>query len=434
MSRFLIKEAIKQGGQVTVAGFARNIRVHKGVTFIDLRDLSGALQLVFEASSPAYEAITNLSLESVIQVSGQLQPKPAKKGSENQGPEYEMLVQSAQVLSVADSELPIPVLAKAENEADTENRFAWRWLDLRQAEHQQIFQVWTELEKGFRQYWSEANYLQIYTPTFMNTASESGAEVFAVKYFDRQAYLAQSPQFYKQMAMASGLEKVFAVGTVYRAEKSYTNRHSTEFTGWDFEISYIESDETVAVELEKMIVQGLAQVKKALPAVAMEVPSLPFPRLTMKEAKVKLAAAQIKSDTPDDFNAEEEVALGQIMKQETGHDFVFVTRYPVSARPFYHMRQEDDPTLTKSFDLLYKGLEIVTGAQREHRYDVLQQQAQDKGMDLESLADYLNFFKFGCPPHGGAGLGPSRIIMKILDLPNVREAVFLPRDVRRLRP
>jgi aspartyl-tRNA synthetase len=431
MSRILIKQAIEQQGNVTVAGWARNVRAHKGVSFVDLRDISGKIQIVFESGTKAFNAVENLSLESVIEVTGIIKPKPARKGSTEQ--EYEILAETVEILSLADSELPIPVLTKAENEADTENRFAWRWLDLRQAEHQQIFKVWTALEKGFREYWDKADYLQIYTPTFMSTASESGAEVFAVKYFDKTAYLAQSPQFYKQMAMASGLEKVFAVGTVYRAEKSYTNRHNTEFTGWDFEISYIKSDEDVAKELENMIIMGITKVKNTL-NINIEVPSLPFPRLTMKQAKERLAKAGIKSDADDDFNAEEEVAIGKIMKKETNHDFLFVTHYPFSARPFYHMKQEDDSSLTKSFDLLYKGIEITTGAQREHRYDILKKQAEEKNMEIKSLEDYFNFFKFGCPPHGGAGIGPSRMIMKILDLPNIREAVFLPRDVRRLRP
>jgi len=431
MNRISIQQAKQQQGEAIVAGWSRNIRLHKGVMFVDLYDVSGMMQLVFEADSQAYQAVAPLSLESVIEVGGSIQTKPARKGSTEQ--EYEILVKTAKILSKADSELPIPVLAKADNEADIENRFNWRWLDLRQAEHQLVFKVWTELEKGFRQYWSEAGYLQIYTPTFMNTASETGSEVFAVKYFDRTAYLAQSPQFYKQMAMASGLEKVFTVGPIYRAEKSYTNRHSTEFTGWDFEISYVESELEVMQALEQAIVSGLTAVKDNL-GLAIEAPSLPFPHLTMAEAKAKLATAGIKAEAPDDFSAEEEKELGRLIKEATGHDFVFVTHYPFSARPFYHMKQDDDPTLTKSFDLFYKGIEITTGAQREHRYDILKQQALDKGMNIDDLEDYLNFFKFGCPPHGGAGIGPGRIVMKLLDLPNIREAVFLPRDVRRLRP
>lgn len=430
MTRILISEAVKQGGQATVAGFVRSLRVQKSLVFIDLADISGVLQLVVTAESPAFEIAKNLQLESVIKVTGALQAKPAKKDAT--GPEFEITVAEMSVLSEAAPELPIPVLNKADNEAEADNRFSWRWLDLRSADKQLIFKTWTELEKGFRAYWADKGFLQIYTPSFMNTASETGAEVFKVDYFGRPAYLAQSPQFYKQMAMAAGLEKVFDVGPVYRAEKSFTSRHSTEFTGWDFEMSFIESDQDVRDELSAMIISGFEKVKSAL-NLEIDIPTLPFPAINMKEAKERLAKKQIKSERPDDLNAEEEKALGDIIKEETGHDFFYLIDYPASARPFYHMRQEDKE-LTKGFDLFYKGLEIVTGAQREHRYDILTAQAKEKEMDLEQLEDYLNFFKFGCPPHGGAGIGPARIVMKMLSLPNIREATFLPRDVRRLRP
>jgi aspartyl/asparaginyl-tRNA synthetase len=275
--------------------------------------------------------------------------------------------------------------------------------------------------------------MQIYTPCLMGTASETGSDVFEVKYFDRKAYLSQSPQFYKQMAMAAGFEKVFMVGPVFRAELSYTTRHTTEFTGFDFEISYIESHHDVMAEEEKMIAQAFTRLNDKLD-LGLEIPSLPFPKLTIKEAKVKLAKKGIKSEKASDVTSEEEIELSKMIKEETGHDFVFVTDWPIEGRPFYHMRHEKDPKLTKSFDLLYKGLEITTGAQREHRPEVLEKQAKEKGMDLEPLTDYINFFRYGCPPHGGIGLGPARFIMKILDLPSVKEANYLTRDVKRLKP
>jgi aspartyl-tRNA synthetase len=432
MPRLSILEAKKQAsGQVTVSGFVRNQRALKGLIFVVLADFSDSIQLVIEEKNSAvYELALTLNLESVIEVSGTLQPKPVKAGM---SPDFELLVSDLKILSLAKEQLPIPVLQKADNEADFDLRLNWRFLDLRRPENQLIFKVWTELERGFREYFATANYIQIYTPTFMNTASETGADVFEVKYFDTKAYLAQSPQFYKQMAMVAGLEKVFTVGTVYRAEKSFTNRHVTEFTGWDFEISYIDSEETIMDEEEKMIVAGLQKVKGNL-GLEIEIPSMPFPRLTLADAKKKLVTKGIKGEAPDDLNPEEERGICQIIKEETGNDFVFVTAYPISVRPFYHMRREDDNSLTKSFDLLYKGIEITTGAIREHRIEVLEKQALEKNMNLEELADYLNFFRYGCPPHGGAGIGPARIVMKLLGLNNIKEAVFLPRDVKRLIP
>ena len=442
MTKLSINAAKQQAsGSVEVFGFVHNKRLHKGLAFVDLRDLSGILQLVFiEANKDAFDKATILNLESYIKVKGELQAKPAKKGAENAAPDFELLVTAMEIISLADEQLPIPVMVKDDTEVNMDSRLDWRFLDLRRSESQLIFKVWTELEKGCRQYFAEAGFLQIYTPSFMNTASETGADVFEVKYFDRKAYLAQSPQFYKQMAMAAGFEKVFAFGTVYRAEKSFTNRHVTEFTGWDFEMSNVEKLEEVMDAEEKLLVSGFEMVKKNLEGdfknnnLEINIPSQPFPRLTLVEAKEKLVKAGIKGLATDDLDSEEEKGIAEIIKKETGHDFVFITDYPISARPFYHMRHEDQSKLTKSFDLLYRGLEITTGSVREHRIEVLTKQAEEMGMNLTDLEDYLNFFRYGCPAHGGVGIGPARIVTKLLNLPNIKEAIYLPRDVKRLRP
>ncbi|HBA36994.1 TPA: aspartate--tRNA(Asn) ligase [Candidatus Falkowbacteria bacterium] len=435
MSRILITDAKKQEtGEVTVSGWVRNLRAHKGLVFVDLTDISGTMQIVFAAGQGGYELAEKLTLESVVEVTGNLQAKPTKKNDPNPIKDFELAATDARLISLAKENLPIPVLTKADNEANLENRLDWRWLDLRPAEHQLIFKVWTKLEEGCREYWLKNNFIQIYTPCLMSTASESGAEVFAVKYFDRSAYLAQSPQFYKQMAMASGLEKVFMVGTVFRAELSFTTRHVTEFTGWDMEVSYASYLDIMSMQ-EDLLISGFEKVREALGSqFEITVPAKPFPKITLAEAKEKLRAAGIKGEKDWDFSTEEEKELGAIIKKETGHDFVFVTDYPIAARPFYHRRHEDNPGLTKSFDLLYRGLEITTGSEREHRIEVLEKQAVDKGMNLEELKDYLNFFRYGCPEHSGIGMGPGRIIMKMLGLNSVKEACFLPRDVKRLTP
>jgi aspartyl-tRNA synthetase len=411
-----------------------NKRAHKGVVFIDLRDITGIMQVVVTSgTAEAYELASNLNLESYITISGTLQEKPAKKGADETIKDFELLGDGLIVESPSLEQLPIPVLDKADNEADLDLRLDWRFLDLRRPENQLIFKVWTELEKGAREFFSKNSFLQIYTPTFMNTASETGADVFEVKYFDRKAYLAQSPQFYKQMAIASGLDRVFMVGAVYRAEKSFTSRHVTEFTGWDFEVSGItDLDQIMSLE-EEMLVAGFTAVKNNT-EVDIEIPSAPFPRISLSEAKEKLKLAGIKSEADDDVSPEEERGICEIIKKETGSDFVFVTDWPISVRPFYHMRKDDDNNITKSFDLLYKGIEITTGAIREHRIEILEKQAEEKGMDLSDLSDYLNFFRYGMPSHGGVGIGPARIVMKLLNLNNIKEAIFLPRDVKRLRP
>lgn len=431
MERIKILEAKKlASGQVKLAGFVHNLRLHKGIAFVELRDISGLMQLVLEESKLDFNLVKELSLESVIEVVGVLQEKPAKKGSDSVDKDYELLVEDLELLSLAKENLPIGVLNKADNEAGSDLRFNWRFLDLRHAEKQLIFKTWTKLEEGMREEFSRQEFIQIYTPSLMSTASESGAEVFEVKYFDKKAYLAQSPQFYKQMAMAAGLEKVFVCGPVFRAEPSFTNRHLTEFTGWDFEMSYINSIEEIMAVEEKLLIAGFKKLKDDL-NLEIEVPALDFPKIKFADVKKILKERGISSEKEHDLSPEEEREISKYVKEKYNHDFLFITYYPIEARPFYHMQ---DKGLTKSFDLLYQGIEITTGAQREHRAEILIKQAKEKEMDLSSLEDYINFFQYGCPPHGGIGMGPGRLVMKILNFENIKEVSFLPRDVKRLKP
>lgn len=417
------------GEEVVIAGFAQTLRIQSKIIFLMLRDVTGLIQNVIEVSSPAFEKARELSHESVVRITGLVKETPQAVGG------YELSVSDIEVLSKADPELPIPVVVKgSDEETDAPIRLDYRWIDLRKPEKTKIFKVWTALEKGFRSYWHENNFMQIYTPSFMSTPSETGAEVFAVDYFDRKAYLAQSPQFYKQMAIASGFERVFMTGPVFRAELSFTTRHLTEFTGWDFEVGYIEDHNDVMDLEEGMLVAGFKEVATQFPELNLEIPTVPFPRVTMKEAKEILAKLGIESPEEHDLSPEEERALSEHIKKEKNHDFVFVTEYHKSKSAFYHMRTEDGGDYARRADLLFRGIEITTLAQREHRIEVLEKQAVEKGMNLEPLKDYLNFFRYGVPPHGGGGIGPARLIMKLLDLPNVREATYLPRDVKRLNP
>lgn len=418
----------KLGQEVKIDGFVQVRRDQGGIKFIVLRDVTGTVQcIVMKQSGEVFDQVGGLSLESVVEVGGLVKEQKQAPGG------FEVEIKSLKVLSVAEP-LPIPVMEeKGGNEVDATLRFDYRWIDLRKPEKLKIFKVWTALEKGFRKYFADHGFIQVYSPSIMGTASEGGAEVFEIKYYDKKAYLSQSPQFYKQLAQAAGFEKVFLMVPYYRAELSFTTRHMTDFTGWDFEMSFIESHEDIAKAEERMLVEGFKAVKaEVLPD--LEVPTLPFPRLTMKEAKERLKKVGIFSEKDGDFSSEEEREIGRLMKEETGHDFVFVTEYGAPYRAFYHMRPEKDQSVTKSYDLMYKGLEITTGAQREHRPEILKKQAIEKGVPTEPLEGYFSYFKYGCPPHGGAGIGPGRIVMKILDLESVKDATFLPRDVKRLTP
>lgn len=417
----------KVGQTVEIAGFVHAVRNQGKIAFLRLRDESGSVQVVSGTwNADVFAVVKDLSLESVVSIEGLV--KESKQVPEG----FEIDGTKATVLSVADSKLPIPVaMEKGAADVDVTNRFDWRWLDLRKSESRKIFQVWTVLEQGMREYFAHQGFTQLYSPAFMSAASESGAEVFEVKYFDTKAYLAQSPQFYKQMAIASGFEKIFMVGPVFRAELSFTTRHMTEFTGWDFELAYINSHHDIMDIEEGMLKSGFVKLYEA--GLIDEAIKVPMVRIPLSEVKTKLKAIGVTSEKEGDLSPDEERSICKLVKEETGSDFVFVTDYPPATRAFYHMRDESTG-LTKSFDLLYKGVEITTGAQREHRHDILIKQALEKGLTEESLSDYLKFFKYGCPPHGGAGIGPGRIVAQILDLSSVKEATFLPRDVKRLRP
>ncbi len=417
------------GKSITVAGFAHAIRAQSKIAFLVVRDITGTLQTVALPENKSYETVKNLSIESVIQVTGLVKNAPQAPGG------IEIEIEGIEVLSEALPELPIPIVTKkGGEETEIAVRLDYRWLDLRKPEKAEIFKVWTHLERGFRDYFLKNNFLQIYSPSFMNTPSESGAEVFEVNYFDSKAYLAQSPQFYKQMAIASGFERVFMVGPVFRAEHSFTTRHLTEFTGWDFEVGYIDSHHDLMDLEEGMIISGFTALSESLPELSIQIPTSPFPRIPMVEAKEILKKEGVESPEEHDLSPEEERTLSLYVQREYGHDFVFVTDYHVSKSAFYHMRHDNDQNRSKRADLLFKGIEVTTLAQREHRPAILEKQALEKGMSLDSLKDYINFFRYGCPPHGGAGIGPARFIMKILDLSNVREATYLPRDVKRLNP
>ena len=294
-----------------------------------------------------------------------------------------------------------------------------------------------------RAYWIEHGFIEIHSPKIMGSPSESGAELFEVQYFERNAYLAQSPQFYKQMAMAAGFENVFEIGPVFRADPSFTSRHMTEFTGLDMEMSWIGSHEDVMSFTERWLQYSYQQVKekfgeeiKTVFGVDLQVPEVPFPHMSMAQAYEILKGLNYKlpPERKGDLDPGGERALAEYVKQKYGHDFVYVTDWPIAVRPFYHMRVSGDPGLTRSFDLLANGLEIATGAQREHRYDILLKQALEKGLTQENTQYYLDFFKFGCPPHGGFGMGLSRLLVSMLNLGNIREAVYIFRGPTRVSP
>jgi len=422
------------GEQVELRGWVQAIRDQKRVQFVIVRDETGLAQVVLPHEDPPTELnqlISGLSVESAITLTGEVvADERVKLGG------LEVRLQELHVESAAEPEVPITA------ESALDKRIDWRYLDLRRPDRRLIFEVQTTVEHAMRAFWREHGFIELHSPKLMGSASESGAELFKVDYFERNAYLAQSPQFYKQMAMAAGFGKVFEIGPVFRANPSFTSRHDTEFTSVDMEISWIDSHEDVMAVEERWLAHVLAhtievQGEKIAAAFGSELtaPTVPFPRITLEQAKQLLReSGHEPPGEGHDLDPPSERALSQLILERDGHEFVFVTDYPTTVRPFYHMRHPEDPTLTRSFDLLWRGLELTTGAQREHRYEKLLEQAHDKKVDVESIDYYLNFFRFGAPPHGGLGFGLTRLLMQMLGQDNVREVTFLYRGPHRLEP
>ncbi|MGA7706026.1 MAG: aspartate--tRNA(Asn) ligase [Solirubrobacteraceae bacterium] len=419
---------------VELRGWAQAIRDQKSMQFLVLRDETGSAQLVLPKHDPPSElneAISALTPESAVTVAGLVvADERVKLGG------LEIQLASLTVDSPAEPELPVTP------ESALDKRIDWRYLDLRRPDRRLIFEVQSTVEHAMREYWREQGFVEIHTPKLMGSASESGAELFKVDYFERTAYLAQSPQFYKQMAMAGGFGKVFEIGPVFRANPSFTSRHDTEFTSVDVEIAWIDSHEDVMAFEEAWLARVLSTVAQqhgeqiaATFGVELAAPTVPFPRITLAEAKALLKDHGHDAPGPDhDLDPPSERALSAIVAEQSGSEFVFVTDYPTSVRPFYHMRHQDQPTLTKSFDLLWRGIELTTGAQREHRYEQLLAQAREKGVEVEPIQYYLDFFRYGAPPHGGFGFGLTRLLMQMLGQDNVREVTFLYRGPNRLEP
>jgi len=426
--------ASQQDGPVTIGGWVETLRDQKRIQFIIIRDESGSVQVTYPRPSEddaLADQVSALTHGSFVTIKGQLKhDERVKLGG------IEILLEGLEVVSASLPDSPIA------EDTSIDKRLDWRFIDFRRPELNLMMQVQTTIEQAWREHWLANDFVEIHSPKLMASPSESHAELFKLEYFEGHAYLAQSPQFYKQMAMSAGLNRVFEIGPVFRADPSFTSRHATEFVSIDMEMSWIDSHEDVMSFQEELMVKAITAVKekhgeriKELYDLDIDVPSTPFPRIPLAEAHEIIEKRGYKVPRTDgDLDPEGERQISQYAKEELGHEFAFLTDYPKHIRPFYHMRHEDNESLTKSYDLIWKGTEITTGAQREHRIEVLEAQAKDKGLDPEGLDFYLDFFRYGVPPHGGFGMGLTRVVMLMLELPNIREASFLFRGPNRLQP
>ena len=438
MKKIYVNELAKHiGEEITFSGFVDAIRDKKWVMFVILRDSTGKIQMTIEKSEEAntklLEIMSNVTVESTINVTCKvLENEAVKLGG------IELIPSDIEVTSLAET---LPFDYNNLDGVNIDTRMDYRWIDLRNPRNTLIRQVESCMIEAMRNYLYENNFTEIHTPKLIGAASESGSDVFEVKYFDRSAYLAQSPQFYKQMALAGGLDKVFEVAPCFRAENSNTNRHATEFTSFDLEFAHINSYEDVMDLEENLLIAGLTKVKEKYGDAILEtfgkevvIPTKPFPRMKLKELYQEfhdLYGFDIPTEDIGDMNAEAEKLTYKYAQEKFGSEFMFIVDYAATKRPFYHMRDENGKL--QGYDLIWRGTEITSGAQREHRYEELAKNAAEKGLGKD-VEFYLQFFKYGCPPHGGFAIGVDRLTMLLLGLTSLKETQLLFRGPNRLNP
>ena len=420
MERTLIKN-VKPDTQVKISGFVENLRNKSAMQFIVLRDISGKMQVTIEkAKLPEIaKIIDGVTVESVLTITGMaVKNDYVKLGG------VEIIPDSVVVDSVCAPVLPI------DKESGLDLRLDYRWLDLRDPAKAQIFKVQTALERHMVNWLADHGFINIHTPKISAISSEGGSEVFEIKnYFGHPAYLTQSPQLYKQMSMMAGFDRTFEIGECYRAESSFTSRHATEFTALDVEISHIDSHHDVMDVEESLLTEVFKKLHEEFGDLIIA-PTVKFPRLTLQEVYQILRDEkhyEMPKAAQGDIDPDGERLISEYVKEKYDSDFVFITDYPHDARAFYTMGD-------RSFDLLYKGVEITSGAQREHRYEQLKQNIIDKGINPEHMQEYLEFFRYGAPSHGGFAIGLARLVARMLDLPTVKESCFIFRGPTRLKP
>ncbi len=419
------------GKTIRMHGAVHSIRRMGEVAFVILRNAEGLVQCVYEEGTGALD-LKQLKEESAVEVTGvaALEPR-APQG-------FEIRLQKIRVLSEPAETLPIAV-NKWKMNTSLETKLALRPVSLRNVRERAKFKIQEGIVRGFRDFLHGQGFTEIRTPKIVSRGAEGGTNVFRLDYFNKKAELGQSPQFYKQI-MVGVYDRVFEAAPVFRAEKHNTTRHLNEYVSLDLEMGYIESfDEIMAMEtgfLQYTMELLRREYKKELDLLDVILPAVDrIPQVRFDKAKELVAEKyNRKIRNPFDLEPAEEVLIGRYFKEEYGSDFVFVTHYPTKKRPFYAMEDPEDTRFTLSFDLLFKGLEITTGGQRIHDYQMILDKMEKRGMDPDEISDYLMIFRYGMPPHGGLGIGLERLTMRLLDEQNVRETTLFPRDVARLEP
>ncbi len=418
---------LPDGTNVIIMGWAQEIRSLKNLVFVVIRDSTGQVQATFKRENFSnMDQLSTLSRESVIRVEGKLNLQSKSKAG------FEVEASSINVINVSESPLPLGIIDPVE--ADFETRLNNRFLDLRKPVKGSIFRIKSSMLWGIREYLHQQNFIEVQTPKIVAAATEGGADLFPVKYFEKEAYLNQSPQLYKEILIASGIDRVFEVGPAFRAEEHNTVRHLNEFTSVDIEMGFSDHHSAMSM-LENAVKKGIENVLKTnssdLQALGLKIesPKVPFPRISYEECRKIASSNGVEIPFGEDLSVEALKFIG-----EKFHDFYFIVDWPSSLRPFYTMPKEEDDRYTNSYDLQYREKEITSGAQRVHNPDLLTKRFMEKGLKPENFEFYIKAFRYGMPPHAGWGLGLERLLMILLDLQNIREATLFPRDRTRIVP
>ncbi|MCK5403165.1 aspartate--tRNA(Asn) ligase [Candidatus Bathyarchaeota archaeon] len=422
-------------GEVVISGWVKKVRDLGRVKFIILRDCKGIVQITFKrgiVTDSLFEIIEGLGQEDVISVRGNV----VKRENTPQG--VEVIPSEVDIVDKAIRPLPMDISSKIESNLDV--RLDWRVLDLRKPETAAIFIIQAKIVEAIMKFLSEKEFLQVFTPCLMGTASESGAEVFPVVYFDKNAFLRQDPQLHRQLLIAAGFDKIYDLGPNWRAEPSHTPRHLCEYRACAVEFAFMVNESDMMRVEEDLIIATLKTVKKecqkelCLLKKEVSIPKTPFPEFKFPKVYDVLEEFGKRIEYGEDYDRESEMILSKYVKDKYGNDFFFVNRFPYKVKPFYVMKVDEEPQWARSVDMIYKGLEQSSGGQREHRYEKIIQQIKEKQMNVNSLEWFTKFFKYGVPSHGGFCLGIERFVKQLLDLKNIREGVLFPRAPERLLP
>jgi aspartyl-tRNA synthetase len=423
------------GKEVALAGWVHDARVLGGISFVLLRNFRGIVQIAApkkDVPPDVFERITMLHQEDVISCVGTVKESKAARGG------VEIVPRRIEVLS--KSAVPLPLDPRGVTPAALDTRLQWRSLELRRPESSAVFKIENAVVQGFEEYLRANGFIRTFTPSIIGGVSEGGSEVFKIDFYGRPASLRQDPQLHRQLTIAGGFDRIYDLGTNWRAELSHTPRHLSEYRTIAPEMAFISDERDTMRVQEQMAGYGIERVIRDCPGeletlkVSLEVPKTPFPELSFPEVYSSLKKLGKELPRNQDIDEASQRALAEQVKKETGSDFFFLNRFPSASKPFYVMKVDEDPEFARSVDLVYKGLELSSGGQREHREEKIVAQIKEKGLNVESLRWFTEPFRYGVPPHGGYSFGIERFVAYMLGIQNIKEAVLFPRDPDTLQP